>query len=74
MTMTSAHDWFYWALLSVVFAALTAIFAKRGLEGIDADFATLVRTWGILLTLTGFVVVAGKWRNPFALHTKTWLF
>jgi bacterial/archaeal transporter family protein len=74
MTMTSAHDWFYWALLSVVFAALTAIFAKLGLEGIDAVFATLVRTWGILLTLTGFVLVAGKWSNPFALHTKTWLF
>ena len=32
---TITHDWFYWALLSAVFAALTAIFAKIGLEGID---------------------------------------
>ena len=40
---TIAHDWFYWALLSAVFAALTAIFAKIGLEGIDSDLATLIR-------------------------------
>jgi transporter family protein len=42
--MVFAHVWLYWALLSAVFAALTAIFAKLGLAGIDADFATLVRT------------------------------
>ena len=72
--MTSAYDWFYWALLSAVFAALTAIFAKLGLAGIDSDFATLVRTVVILVTLTGFVGVTGKWSNPVALHAKTWLF
>ncbi len=55
MTMTSEYGWFYWALLSAVFAALTAIFAKVGLEGIDSDFATLVRTFVIIVTLTGFV-------------------
>jgi bacterial/archaeal transporter family protein len=72
--MVFAHDWFSWALLSAVFAALTAIFAKLGLARIDADFATLVRTWVILVTLTGFVVVTGKWSDPFALQGKTWLF
>jgi transporter family protein len=72
--MASAHDWFYWALLSAVFAALTAIFAKLGLAGIDSDFATLVRTVVILVTLTGFVGVTGKWSDPFALQGKTWLF
>lgn len=72
--MVFAHDWLYWALLSAVFAALTAIFAKLGLAGIDADFATLVRTGVILVTLTGFVWVTGKWSDPFALHGKTWLF
>jgi bacterial/archaeal transporter family protein len=72
--MVFAHDWFAWALLSAVFAALTAIFAKLGLAGIDADFATLVRTGVILVTLTGFVWVMGKWSDPFALHGKTWLF
>jgi bacterial/archaeal transporter family protein len=73
-TMTSGYDWFYWALLSAVFAALTAIFAKIGLEGIDSDLATLVRTFVIVITLAGFVYAAGKWSNPFALGSKTWLF
>jgi transporter family protein len=72
--MVVAYDWFIWALLSAVFAALTAIFAKLGLAGIDADFATLVRTWVILAALTGFVWGTGKWHNPFTLQGKTWLF
>ncbi|MGH8072097.1 MAG: EamA family transporter [Candidatus Entotheonellia bacterium] len=72
--MTSDYGWFYWALLSAVFAALTAIFAKIGLEGVDSDFATLIRTWVIIIILTGFVYFAGKWSNPLALHSKTWLF
>ena len=45
--MTSAN-WFMWAVLSAVFAALTAIFAKVGLEGVDSDLATLVRTVSFL--------------------------
>jgi len=73
-TMTAAYDWFYWALLSAVFAALTAIFAKIGLEGIDSDLATLVRTCVILVALAGFVYGMGKWTNPFSLRSKTWLF
>ena len=72
--MASAHAWFYWALLSAVFAAFTAIFAKLGLAGIDSDFATLVRTVVILVTLTGCVWVTGKWSDPLALHGQTWLF
>ena len=40
--MISAHSWFYWALLSAIFAAMTAIFAKIGLEGVDSDYATLI--------------------------------
>ena len=36
--------WLPWALLSAVFAALIAIFAKVGLEGVDSDYATLLRT------------------------------
>jgi bacterial/archaeal transporter family protein len=72
--MTSATDWFFWALLSAVFAALTAIFAKIGLEGIDSDLATLIRTFVIMVGLAGFVSFAGKWSNPFDLHSKTWLF
>jgi len=65
-----AHDWFIWALLSAVFAALTAVFAKVGLGEIDADFATLVRTVVILLVLAVFVVAAGKWHDPRTLSAK----
>jgi transporter family protein len=72
--MLSGHGWFYWAILSAVFAAMTAIFAKIGLEGINSDFATLIRTIVILLVLSGFVFYAGKWSDPFALSSKTWLF
>ena len=38
------QEWALWALASAVFAALTAIFAKVGLEGIDSNFATFIRT------------------------------
>jgi bacterial/archaeal transporter family protein len=72
--MATASNWFFWALMSAVFAALTAIFAKVGLEAVDADLATLVRTVVILVVLAGFVYFAGKWRNPFELSSRTWLF
>jgi len=72
--MANDSNWFYWALLSAMFAALTAIFAKIGLAGVDSDLATLIRTGVILLVLSGFVVCAGKWSNPLQLSGKTWLF
>ncbi len=68
--MTS-QAWFVWALLSAVFAALTAIFAKVGLEGIDSDFATLVRTAVIIIVLALFVALTGKWQDPRTLEIKT---
>jgi transporter family protein len=71
--MTSTH-WFFWAALSAVFAALTAIFAKVGIQGVDSDLATLVRTLIIVFVLAAFVWLAGKWSNPLALSSKTWLF
>ncbi len=72
--MTTPHSWFYWALLSAVFAALTAIFAKIGIKGVDSDLATLVRTGVIIVVLSGFIWFSGKWSNPFALPARTWLF
>jgi transporter family protein len=66
--------WFYWAACSAIFAALTAIFAKLGLQGVDSDLATLIRTFIIALLLALFVYIAGKWSDPFALSGKTWLF
>ena len=72
--MTVSNGWFFWALLSAVFAALTAIFAKVGIRGIDSDLATLVRTAIILVVLSAFVWFTGKWSNPLELSSKTWLF
>ena len=71
--MTSTN-WFVWAALSATFAALTAIFAKIGIRGVDSDLATLIRTVIIVFVLGAFVWFAGKWSNPFALSSKTWLF
>lgn len=73
-TRVNSIDWYYWAILSAVFAALTTVFAKIGMIGVDSDLATLIRTAIILLILTVFVVFQGKWSNPFALTPKTWLF
>jgi bacterial/archaeal transporter family protein len=72
--MITSTSWFYWAVLSAVFAALTAIFAKIGIQGIDSDLATLVRTAIVILVLSAFVWFTGKWSNPFALSSKTWIF
>ncbi|MCJ7735610.1 MAG: EamA family transporter [Anaerolineales bacterium] len=72
--MTSSTSWFIWAILSAVFASLTAIFAKVGIQDVDSDFATLVRTAIIIIVLAGFVWLTGKWTNPFQLSKKTWLF
>lgn len=57
-----------------MFAALTAIFAKIGIQGVDSDLATLVRTVIIVFVLAAFVWLAGKWSNPFSLSGRTWFF
>ena len=72
--VAGSSSWLIWALFSAVFAAMTAIFAKIGIQGVDSDLATLVRTAIIMIVLAGFVWFAGKWSNPFALPGKTWLF
>jgi transporter family protein len=66
--------WLPWALLSAVFAALTAIFAKVGLEGVDSDFATLVRTGVIAIVLGVFVYLTGKWQGLSVIAGRSGLF
>ncbi len=72
--MTTINGWFFWAALSAGFAALTAIFAKVGIKGVDSDLATLVRTIIITFVLSGFIWFTGKWNNPFLMSAKTWTF
>ena len=74
MTPAASTPWLHWALLSAVFAALTAVFAKIGIRGVDSDLATLIRTVVILVVLAGFVVAAGKWSDPRLLSGRTWAF
>ena len=69
--MNTIHGWFYWALLSAVFAALTAIFAKIGLDGVDSDYATLLRTFIIGIFLSAFVFLSHKWVNPLEINCKS---
>ena len=72
--MTTSNPWFYWAILSAVFAALTAIFAKIGIQGVNSDLATLIRTAIVILVLSAFVWFTGKWSNPLTVPSKTWIF
>ena len=67
-------SWQFWALMSAVFAALTAIFAKVGIQGINSDFATLVRTLVIIGALCLFLTVTGQWQKPGEISGKSWLF
>jgi transporter family protein len=71
--MPASDNWLAWALLSAVFAAATAILAKIGLEGIDSDYATLVRTAVILVVLAALVYGTGKWRSPAAVPGRALL-
>ncbi|MGH9868987.1 MAG: EamA family transporter [Candidatus Polarisedimenticolia bacterium] len=74
MTYDTSQGWLVWALLSAVFAALTAIFAKIGLEDVDPDYATLLRTGIILVVLAMLVAVMGKWRSPASLPSRSLIF
>lgn len=66
--------WLFWALLSAVFAALTAILAKIGVAGVDSDLATLIRTVVILGLIAGIVLATGKARGLGAIGGRSWLF
>jgi bacterial/archaeal transporter family protein len=68
------NSWQFWAFLSAVFAALTAIFAKVGVEGINSDLATLIRTVIVLITLSLILFVTGQFSHPGPISTKSWLF
>ncbi len=69
-----SSSWQLWALLSAFFAALTAIFAKVGVEGISSDLATLIRTAIVLMTLAAILFATGQLTNPEPISAKSWLF
>jgi transporter family protein len=74
MSPISFSSWQVWAVLSAVFAALTAIFAKVGVEDINSDLATLIRTVIVLAALSLILYATGKLTHPGPIPAKTWLF
>ena len=60
--------------MSAVFAALTAIFAKIGVENVNSDFATFIRTIVILITLAFILAATGQFQAPGSVSGRTYLF
>jgi transporter family protein len=67
-------SWQLWALLSAGFAALTAIFAKVGVEQVNPDFATFIRTIVILLATSAIVVGTGQWQPLASVSGRSYVF
>ena len=70
----SASSWLVWAILSAAFAALTAIFAKVGVETINSDLATFIRTIVVVATLGVLLAATGQFQAPCAISARTYLF
>lgn len=66
--------WFLFALLSAVFAALTSILAKVGIEGVNSNLATAIRTLVVLVMAWGMVFLTDTQGGISAISKKSWLF
>ncbi len=66
--------WVLFAILSAVFAALTSIFAKVGMAGINSNLATAIRTVVVLLMAWGIVFLTGKAGGVTQITTRGWVF
>jgi transporter family protein len=70
----ASDSWLVWALLSALFAALTAIFGKVGVARIDSDFATLIRSIVIVGVIALIVLARGAAQPLASVPRQTWLF
>lgn len=67
-------NWLFWSILSACFAAATAILAKLGVEGVDSNFATAIRT-SVVVVFTWLIAFAASGRETFHVQSnRTWLF
>ncbi len=66
--------WLILALLSAVFAALTSILAKVGIEGVDSNLGTAIRTLVVFFMAIGMVYLTGAKVSLAEISTKTWVF
>ena len=69
-----ASPWLGWALLSACFAALTAIFAKAGVENVHSDLATFIRTVVVLVVLGSMLAARGLFHTIASIAGRTYLF
>jgi bacterial/archaeal transporter family protein len=74
MLDTPVAPWLVWALLSALFAALTAIFAKIGVENINSDLATFIRTVVVILVLGAILAARGLFQPLASISGRTYLF
>jgi transporter family protein len=72
--MNLSSSWLLWALLSAAFAALTAIFAKVGVENIGSDLATFIRTIVVVVTLGLLLAATGQFQAPGSVSPRSYLF
>ena len=66
--------WFVFALLSAVFAALTSIFAKIGIDGVNSNLATAIRTTVVLAMAWGMVFLTKTQGGIIAISRRSWIF
>ena len=66
--------WFVFALLSAVFAALTSILAKVGIEGVNSNLATAIRTCVVVIMAWGMVFLTHAQSGIVAINRKSWIF
>lgn len=66
--------WFILALGSSVFAALTSILAKIGIEGVNSNLATAIRTFVVLIMSWGMVFISNEQTGLMAISRRSWLF
>lgn len=66
--------WFLFALLSAVFAALTSILAKIGIDGVNSNLATAIRTTVVLVMAWGMVFLTGTQSGISGIGRRSWLF
>ena len=66
--------WFVFALLSAVFAALTSVLAKVGIEGVNSNLATAIRTIVVLIMAWGIVFMTGAQSGIQDITAKSWIF
>ena len=66
--------WFFFALLSAIFAALTSILAKVGIEGVNSNLATAIRTVVVLIMAWGIVFLTNTQSGIVSVTRKSWIF